>query len=236
MAKIELYKQLERCVVFDVKKVSELANASASYARLLIHRMKKRGLIARIERNCYTVHDDAFLIASRIVWPSYISDLAALNWYHLSEQLPTTIVVITTKGRRRKEILFGNAKIVFVRVKPKYFFGYGKVIYRDFEIFVADKEKAIVDTTLLRRMSFSEIAEIVKKNKRELDFKKMALYVLKTADFGTIKRLGFILERLGGDVKALKRLVRGRYLPLDYALQGKGKKNDRWRVIENVKL
>jgi len=236
MVKISLYKQLERNSVFDAKKVSRIAKTSLNYARLLIHRMKREGVIYQIERNKYTVHEDVLIVASHIIWPSYISGWTTLNFYHLTEQIPTTITIITTKGKRNRELLFANTRIEFIKVKPKYFFGYGKIIYRDFEIFIAEKEKAIIDAILLKNISFSAIAEILKNNKNELNLNKLANYAVKTQEYGTIKRLGFLLEKFGTEIKVLKRFVKGRYILLDYTMPSCGKKNEKWKVIENVKL
>lgn len=236
MVGIELYKRLERLVAFDAKRVSQITGASASYARLLIHRMRRKGTIREIERNRYTLHDDAFLVASHVAWPSYISGWAALNYHHLTEQLPSTITVITTRSRRNREIPFGNSRIAFTRVKPRYFFGYGKVAYRDFEIFVADREKSILDAVLLKRISFSAIADIMKKNRDQLDLGRLADYATRAKDPAAIKRLGYLIERLGGNARPLRRLVKGGCIPLDYAMPPGGKKVEGWRVTENVEL
>lgn len=237
MVKIEIYKQLERLVVFDVKKVSEIAGVSRDYAKLLIHRMRKKNLVLCIEKGKYTTHSDELVVASRLIWPAYITGWAALSFHNLTEQIPTTITVVTPKSKKRRKIEFCNARIVFIKTKPKYFFGYEKLIYHGFEIFMADKEKTIVDSILFRLVSFSTLFETVKNNKKEFDFKKLTRYAAKTKNSGVIKRIGFLVEKLKRDetAKSLRKFVKGRYLPLDYTMPPKGKKNERWKVIENVR-
>ena len=49
--------------------------------------------------------------------------------------------------------------------------------------------------------------------------------------------MGFLLDLLDMDLyDKLKRHINYQYIPLDYAISSKGKKNKKWRVIENVKL
>jgi predicted transcriptional regulator of viral defense system len=239
MVKIETYKLLEKHVIFNAKKVSEISQKSRAYSRLLISRMLKRGQIYKIERNKYTVYYDPILIASHIVWPSYVSCWAGLRYYNLTEQLPTVIHVITPRKRLRKEIVFANTKIIFIKIKPRLFFGYNKILYdprKGFEIFVADREKTIIDSALLKKVSFSTLAEIIREKIDEIDCKKLIKYLLKIRNITLIKRFGFILERFGVKTNKLQRFVTGRFVLLDYAMPAKGKKNKKWRVVVNVKL
>ncbi len=237
MKKIELLKALEKYAVFSNKKVGEIIGKDRAYTKLVVYRLKNEGLIAEIERGKYTVYRDPLLIASNLTWPSYISCWAALRHHGLTEQLPTVIHVVTTRSRKRRELTFGGARIVFIKTKPSSFFGFEKLQRDGLEIFMADPEKALLDSVLFRRVSFSEIAEMVRKNFRSIDTEKLTDYVLKIGDGSLAKRFGYMLERLGVRTHGkLRKFVGRNYTKLDHALPAEGKKDERWMVVDNVGL
>jgi len=237
MKKIELLKKLAEYVTFSNKTVREITKKDSDYAKLLIYRLKKEGLIFAIEKNKYTLHKDAFIIASKIVWPSYLSCWTALRYYNLTEQLPQDIFVITTRARKRNVLNFENTKIILIKVKPKYFFGFKKEYYDGFTIFIAEPEKALIDSALFKKISFSEIISIVKERKNALNIKKLVCYLLKIKNKTLIKRFGFLLDSIGADFFAkFKKYLDYKYAVLDTVMPKKGKKNKKWRIIENVGL
>jgi len=236
MEKILLIKQLERYPVFNLKKIREITGKSRGYSKLLVYRLKKKNLITEIEKNKLTINNNPIVIASNMIWPSYISCWSALRYYNLTEQLPQDIFVITTKTRKKRMVKFNNVKIIFIKVKPKYFFGYRKERYGNFDIFIAEKEKALIDSALFKKISFSEICSIIKINLTILNTKLFLDYLVKIRNKTLIKRFGFLFDKLGIDVyKKIKRFIDPKYIPLDYALPIKGKKNKKWKIIENAK-
>ncbi|MBI5252914.1 MAG: hypothetical protein HY930_00730 [Euryarchaeota archaeon] len=237
MKTASVLKDLEKRIMFDMNAVRGIIKKDVPYTRLFLHRLRKSGNVFQIERNKYTVHKDAFLIASRIVWPSYISMWSAIRFYNLTEQIPQSVWVVTARKKRRKEISFSNTKIVFVLTKPKYFFGFKKIDFRGFEIFIAEPEKSIIDGLLFRKISVSEIFSILKSNLRTLNISRLLAYAIKTGNKALIKRLGFLLDKLGFDYRdKLRKYIYHPYTPLEYNLPPRGKFNDKWRIIENVKV
>jgi predicted transcriptional regulator of viral defense system len=230
-------RKLEKYPVFNLKTLKDIIDKDSGYSKLVIYRLKKDKLIFEIEKNKYTTKKDVILISSNILWPSYISGWSALRYYNLTEQLPQIILIITTRKRKKKEIKFNNTKIIFTNVKPKYFFGYKKERYGDFDIFIAEKEKALIDSALLKKVSFSEIFEIVRNNIKDINVDLLISYLIKIKNKTLIKRFGFLLDKLGIDkYNELNKFINSKYIILDYALAEKGKKNRKWKVIENVKL
>lgn len=235
MKTVLVLKSLERYVIFDANVVRGIIKKDVSYTNLFLHRLKKSGHVFQVERNKYTVHKDAFLVASRIVWPSYISMWSAIRFYNLTEQIPHSIWVVTTRKRRNKEINFANMKIFFVLTKPNYFFGFRKIDFKGFEIFIADPEKSIIDGVLFRRISASEIFSILKNNLKSISTAKLVNYAIRTENKALIKRLGFLLGKLGRDYhKKLRKYVYHSYTPLEYNLPPRGEFNEKWKVIENT--
>jgi len=177
--RIKLLKELEKYPVFTTNIVSGITKKEKPYTRLIIHRLKKAGLIYELERDRYTLHYDPLLVASRILWPCYISSWAAIRYYNLTEQLPTGIEVVTTRPKEKRKMKFANATIRFSRIKKDNFFGFGKVPFGGFEIFMAEKEKALADALYLRQMTFQTFLEIVNEHRKEINIRKLASYLKK---------------------------------------------------------
>lgn len=230
---IENLEYFKKYPVFDSLVLRNKLDKSREYTNLFLYRLTKRKLIMRIEKNKYTVFDDPFLIASRIIWPSYISCWSALNYHHLTEQVPSDIWVVVTKNK--KDIKFSNTNIRFIKIKTNCFFGYNKVKYCNLDIFIANPEKAIIDSILLGKISFSEVKDIILSNVKRIKIRKFLSYLVRIGNKSLIKRFGFLFESIGRDYyRTLKRYIDATYIPLDYSKKTIGEKNKKWRLIINA--
>lgn len=239
---IELLDYLKKYPVFTNTILQNNIDKSREYTNLLLYRLKKRKLIYQIEKDKYTLYNDAFLIASRLIWPSYISCWSSLKFHNMTEQVVQNITVVTT--RDKMPIRFNNIQIIFVKLKAKNFFGYEKVKYENFEIFMADKEKSIIDSAILRKVSFQELREIISANFKIIDINKLVNYLKRTGNKSLIKRLGYLFESLGKDCYSnLKKYIDATYIPLDYSKRAEDgkkttkktqKRNKKWRLIINA--
>jgi len=237
MNKLELIKRLEKYPVFNLNTLIRIINKKREYARLVLYRLKKDKFIFGLEKNKYTLYKDPLIIASNIVWPSYISCWTALRYYNLTEQLPQKVFIITTRARKNNKLKFIDTEFIFIKIKQKYFFGYKKESYQTFSIFIAEPEKAIIDSVLLRKISFSEISEIIKKYRNDLDIKLFVKYLLKLKNKTLIKRFGFLFDKLKiYPAFKLKKFISNKYIFLDYAGPKIGRRNRNWRIIENVRF
>ncbi|MBI4181845.1 MAG: hypothetical protein HY520_02655 [Candidatus Aenigmarchaeota archaeon] len=228
MKAVELLEKLRSLPVFTLGDLSRIVRKDERYVKVMAYRLGKRGLIRRVERGTYTVHTDPVEIASYLATPSYISFWTALRLYGLTEQLPRGIMVAVSKPKKR--LAFQGERIEFTKVK--HFWGYGKTRYRDFDIFLAEKEKAVIDCLLLKNTPFDEAAKAVLSG--ELDYGKLAAYAGKTANKALAKRIGFLVEKAGREAGMLLDMVDRNYIPLDWNLKRGGKKDFRWRLIVNT--
>lgn len=185
----KILEELKKYPVFSIRTLSGIINKENYYSKLVAHRLKKSGLIFELERDRYTLHTDPLLVASHIVWPCYISSWTAIRYYNLTEQLPSNIQVITTRARKRRKLQFKNATIEFIKIKRENFFGFGKIPYGEFEIFIAEKEKALADALYLKQMSSRAFLEILQQYRKELDTKKLVTYLKKMKMSNAIKKL-----------------------------------------------
>jgi len=235
MNTIQVLRRLATYPTFNINTVSNIIEKDIPYTRLYVNRLKKRELVNQLQRNVYTVESDPLVIASRISWPSYISIWAALRYHNLTEQLPNIITVITTQMKRRKEISLQNTALVFEHVRPQWFFGFTKTTKNDFEIFMAEPEKALIDAMLLKRISASEIYSILQIHIKDLSKEKLVNYIMKIQSKALAKRLGWMLNSLGCQNAAkLKQITYKTVIPLDYSRPFKGKKDDKWGIIINI--
>lgn len=174
--KKELVKALEGYPVFTIGGIAGVLGKGRAHAYLAAYRMKKASVIHQIEKGKYTQGDDPFAVASWVVWPSYISCWAALNFHKLTDQLPFTIHVVTTRKRKRKILTYGNAKIEFIKIRKSAFFGFKREVYQGKDIFIAEGEKAIVDALAARKMTLGEAIEIIMNNRKKINRRKLLSY------------------------------------------------------------
>jgi predicted transcriptional regulator of viral defense system len=220
---------------------------------LTLHQLKKKKWILAIKGGLYAivpldigikgaesfiVHD--FIVASYLVQPYYIGMWSALNYHGLSDQIPSSVFVCTTKAKRPLNVL--NSKFVFVQLSKEKFTGIEKVNIEGREVNLSDKNKTAVDCLDHPEHAggIDEIAKALYFNHEELDFRKLRTYAMKTKSVAVFKRLGFILEATGLiDRYAATfegvRLTEG-YPLLDKLGPKKGKYSDRWKLLVNTDI
>ena len=236
METLRLIRKLEEYPTFNIDTFANIIDNDKIYAKMHLNRLKNRGIVKQLQRNVYTVKEDPLIIASRIIWPSYISLWAAFRYHNLTEQIPTKISVITPRSKSRENIQLMNTTIIFEKIRPTWFFGFSKIKIQDFEIFMAEPEKALIDAVLLKKISTAEIYALLSENIRNISINKTVDYVLKTKNHALAKRFGWMLESLGYDhAKRLKKQTYMTMIPLDFSrpITG-GLNNKKWGVIVNI--
>ncbi|MBI4015824.1 MAG: hypothetical protein HY362_03860 [Candidatus Aenigmarchaeota archaeon] len=192
MKAIELLDKLRAKAVFKIQDIERIGYCKGIYAKLILNRLKQRGLVKKIKRNAYTTKDSIFLIASNIVYPSYISFWSASYFLGYTEQILNTVQVATT--RRAVPIKFEGYDIKFVSIKPV--FGYKKIRTDEGDIFIAEDEKLLIDCFLRPKEcgNFDEIIKIFENAK--IDEDKVVKYLQITGNNNVIKRVGYLLETI----------------------------------------
>jgi predicted transcriptional regulator of viral defense system len=158
----EILEQLRKrkTPVFKTNEITRTSNSKKSCAIVSIKRMVDKGLLFRIAKGIYVLEQDPFLYASYIIPNSYISFNSALYLHKAIDQIPTTIQVVVP--RRVKKNVEG---VTFISLPKKAFFGFETIDYRGYSIWVANKEKALVDIAY----KFGHIPQTVEKiNKKKL--------------------------------------------------------------------
>jgi predicted transcriptional regulator of viral defense system len=191
--------------------------------------LSKKELL-RLEKNKYALKGtNPFLIASNIVFPSYISFITAYSYYNLTTQLPRTFFVVTLK--QKKPISFNSNLIRFVKFKKFRFFGFKREILEGKFVFVAEIEKAILDSLYLPK--YCPISEtFFALRNANLNLEKLFKYAKRMNSLAVIKRLGYLLEIVGIDASEIKTSFKN-YTLLNPNLPKKGNLNEKWKLIIN---
>jgi predicted transcriptional regulator of viral defense system len=230
MKKIEIIKILEKYPLFTFNEFVRITGKTSEYARNYLYRLKKEGLIFQIERGKYTVFDDTMIFSSHIVIPSFISFWTAFRFYNFTEQLPVDIMIASPKSK--KTIDFQGTKIRFF--KTKHMWGYKKQRYMDFDILVAEREKCIIDSLLMKNTIFDEIVKAI--GTKEFDSKKLVEYAIKTKNKSLMKRIGYLMGKFGFETEELIKHLDNNYILLDWNGIKKGERNKKWKIIVNRRL
>jgi len=198
MYELEVSEKLSKIPVFSLGDVNQIIN-NRNYAKEFIKRMYKKNKIFKIKKNVYSFYDDEFLISTYLNKPSYISSVSALSHYGLITQLPNKIFCATLKRSEK----INNINFFHTN----YFFGFKKEEYAGFNIFIAEPEKAIIDSIGLFPVSVFE------ESFEEINVNKVLEYLKKIKKSNIVKRVGYLLEKNGFDVyDKLKENINYKYI------------------------
>jgi len=218
--------------VFTVQDAARLIKSSRSYVHTYLSRLESRGRIARVERGKYALAGTPVqVVATNLLYPSYISFLSAFYFRGRTTQIPTEIDVVCT--RQKKAIKWGGYAVRFVTLRPDRVFGYEK-IKDEFFWFLGSVEKSIVDSLYLPiHCGVLDVAEAI----GGIDEEVVIEYALRMRSIVTLKRLGFLLEREGIDIYGkVNECLNDKYDLLDPYEGEEGKRNKRWKLVINEVL
>ncbi|MBE0408867.1 MAG: hypothetical protein IBX69_03955 [Anaerolineales bacterium] len=106
----------------------------------------RSGFLLRLKKGLYTMRSDLppeEEIANLLYQPSYISFEYALNLYNILPEMTYTITSATSKLTRNFEV--DGKSFSYFTIKVNAFTGYIPVKRRGRTVFIAEKEKALVD-------------------------------------------------------------------------------------------
>ncbi len=218
-------------VVFAPQDIRRFLKISQENTYRILESMKGKGLIQRIERGKYILTDvwnemDIYEIVPEIFIPSYIAFWSALHYHDMTEQVPRTVFLVTT--RRKRPIELQGQDIRYVTVKKEFFFGYerhGKVV-------VSDKEKTLIDC--VRHLEYSGgVSRIYDAISDDLNTEKLIGYCKKTDSSAIASRIGYLLDTRGVkfEKEEIKKIITT-YTTLDPNRE-KSNLNAEWKLYVN---
>lgn len=221
-------------VVFTPRDVSRFLDISRGNAYRIIGNMSDKGLVRRVEKGKYMLAEtwnelDVYEIVPEIFTPSYIAFWSALHFHKMTDQVPRTVFMATTKRKRSLEIQ--GERVRYVTVKGSLYFGYER--YE--KVVVSDREKTVIDC--LRHPQYSGgLSLVYDALTADLNTKRLVDYCARTKSSAIASRLGYMLDKKGLDFndKRLKVLVNS-YTKLDP--EGRNEDLDReWKLYVNRRI
>ena len=226
--------------VFGVEEARILTRWKDNKIHNTLRSLKKKGLIIRVKRNCYThentIAENLFAVATESIKPSYISFWTALSYFGFTEQQVPVVQMISTK--QAKNLKIRQHRIQVTTFKPKMFYGYER---NEGAVF-AEKEKALVDSLYLPKKcgGLDELVKCLSNSWEQINHKKLLKYTIKFGNSSLVSRMGYLIETLNLEgERFLKELIphksKGYILlsPINQRIFGH---NSKWRIIINQKI
>ena len=164
----DLIQKVTEKPVFGVNDLVQ-KNIPRDYAKKILHELFKSGKITRIERGKYTVLDDILIVATHLTEPCYVSMWSALSIQKLTNQVPFSVEIVTTRQRFNRKIMFNNTPIIFYTVRSEMMYGYENIIWKEhIRIPAAKPEKIIIDALYFRTIAAEELNDIIATTNKKL--------------------------------------------------------------------
>lgn len=212
----------------------------APQAYALLERLTRQELVVPVEKGKYLlvgleperVLGNPLFIAPQLAHPSYVSYWSALHYHGLTEQVPHTVLVATT--RKKRPLAFQGHHFRYVTIKPGKFFGYRRESVGDLPVVMADPEKALIDSLDQPRYAggMAEVAHALATAAPDLDTPLLLDYAARMNDRSLASRLGYLLAAQGIEADGL--LVSATPVLLDPHTPAQGDYDARWRVRVNL--
>ncbi len=145
--------------VFSVQQLANLIGKTKNVANVYAYRLVQKGLAKRLLSGKISFSNDDYVNATQLVEPSYISLQSALLFHGLVTQVPKNIECVTTRNSKR----YDSLGITYHKIPPSLYFGYTKHTKGDSYMFIAEPEKALIDSVYLNTISLNQARELASK-------------------------------------------------------------------------
>jgi len=239
-------------VVFSTAQArAALDNGGQDINKLLYHLTRKRWLL-RLEKGkylilpleagmvgLYSAHE--FVIAAHLVQPYAIAYASALSFHALSDLLPHTVFVATTRRKTEVTVEELGLRFRFITLAPYKFFGIQTVTIEDQPVRITTPSKTLVDG-LDRPELCGGVVELAKGLERYArdgaNWAQLTADAQRLGNRTVFKRLGYLVEVLGLEVgewidRWRAEISSGETL-LDPRYGGRGSYHAGWNLRLNV--
>jgi predicted transcriptional regulator of viral defense system len=135
---------------------------SADHTANVLSRLVRKGWLQRLERGIYMVipleagperawSESALVIAPHLIQPAAVAYWSAMHYWNMTEQVPHTVLVQSTRRKRPTEIL--GMRFQFVTVGEAHFFGVARRTLDGKPIYITDREKTLLDAAARPELS-----------------------------------------------------------------------------------
>jgi len=239
----------------SVGEAARVLNVASTDAAKMLSRWSKKGWMSRIRRGLYVSVplesrtadvplEEPWLIADRLFSPCYVGGWSAAEYFDLTEQIFSTIMVMTVQKPRDRRPNIKGTEFMLRTISEKAMFGLKPVWRGQVKISVSDPTRTVLD--MLIDPGFGGGIRSVKDmlenylRSENINLEQLIEYGKQLGNGAAFKRLGFLLEKTAPDEteaieQCRKRLTAGN-TKLDPKLNN-SKLITRWRlwVPENWK-
>ncbi len=215
--------------VFATNDAKDILKTTDSSVWHVLNGLVQKKRIQRIQRSRYLLipakagiagywAESPWVVIPHLIDTYYVGFWSAMNYWDMTEQIPYTVFVATTK--RKQNLEFGNQRFEFVTLTKKKFFGYVKEKTGNRKFFdISSREKTIVDG-LMHPEYCGGIVEVTKamwNARKEVDWEIIVEMAERVEINVVLKRLGYLLSIL--DIKeniSKKTREKIKKIPYDY--------------------
>ena len=239
----------------SVDEAGMILNVASTGAAKMLARWTKNGWMTRVRRGLYVpvplesrttdvVLEDSWLVAERLFAPCYMGGWSAAEYFDLTEQIFSTVMVMTVqKPRDRRPVIKGTA-FMLRTISEKAMFGLKPVWRGKVKISVSDPTRTILDMLIdpfigggIRSVK-DMLVNYMRSESKNLE--QLIEYGKLLGNGAVFKRLGFLLEKTTPDetkiIEQCRKSLTAGNARLDQKLNN-NKLITRWRlwVPENWK-
>ncbi len=210
--------------VFSFDEAKDILQTSNQSVRHVLMDLTKKGRLQRIQRGKYLLvpekagrelywAESPWVIVPHLIDVYYVGFWTAMNYWGMTEQIPYTVFVATTK--RKNSLKFGNQKFEFVTLSKKKFFGFVEQKASKTATFnISSKEKTIVDGLIHPEYcgGIPEVAKAMWNARDDVNWSTVFEMSKRVGVSVVLRRLGYLLNILEieqGIAHDLKNIFKG---------------------------
>jgi predicted transcriptional regulator of viral defense system len=188
-----------------------------------------------------TWSENALVIVPHLIEPAAVAYWSAMHYWNMTEQVPRTIFVQST--RRKRSVVVLGMSFHFVTVNAAHYFGVVRRTLDGKPIYVTDREKTLLDAADRPDLSggIVQLASALQAARSDIDWSRLDDYLSRWGKGAMVKRLGYLVEKLNLVLPDREQhLARWQDMlskgtsPLEPSARAAGPVVTRWRVRVNV--
>ena len=198
----------------SVDEAAGILNVASADAAKMLSRWAKKGWMSRVRRGLYipvplesktadVPLEDPWLVAERLFAPCYIGGWSAAEYLDLTEQIFSTVMVMTVQKPRDRSTKIKGTGFMLRSVSQKAMFGLKPVWRGQVKVPVSDPTRTILDMLSdpvlgggIRSTKDMFINYLRSENK---NLELLIEYTERLGNGAVFKRLGFLLEKIAPD-------------------------------------
>jgi len=194
----------------SVGEAARILNVASTNAAKMLSRWSKKGWMSRIRRGLYVSVplesrtadvplEDPWLIADRLFSPCYIGGWSAAEYFDLTEQIFSTIMIMTIQKPRDRRPIIKGTEFMLRTISEKAMFGLKPVWSGQVKISVSDSTRTILDMLAdpVLGGGIRSVKDMFINYLRSENYNTDLLieYADRLGNGSVFKRLGFLLEK-----------------------------------------